>query len=82
MKNNYLRWVPREFTQNLRHRRREICERLVPVLEATELDSLRMLVTGEESWFLLEHQHSTKWTVARDENPTIVSHTTGTKKSC
>jgi hypothetical protein len=39
-----------------------------------------MLVTGDESWFVPEYQHSTKWNVARDEVPTSVSQTIRMKK--
>jgi hypothetical protein len=37
--NFHLRWVPRELTPDLRRHRLEICERLLPILEAREVDS-------------------------------------------
>jgi hypothetical protein len=49
-------------------------------LEERELDSFQMLTTRDESWFVSEDQHSTKWSVAQDEVPTRVSRTIGAKK--
>jgi hypothetical protein len=46
-------------TLDLHRRRFEIPGPLPPILGATKLDSFRMLVTGNESWFMLEHSHST-----------------------
>jgi hypothetical protein len=43
-----------------------------------EFDSFRMLVTGDENWFVLEYQHSAKWSVARDEVPTRMNETIST----
>jgi hypothetical protein len=70
MKDFYLRWMPYELTSDLHCRRLEMRGRLLPISEARELDSFQMLVTGDESWWLSEYQHSTKWSVARDEVPT------------
>jgi hypothetical protein len=81
MKNFHLRWVPHELTADLSRRRPEICGRLLPIREARKPDSFRGLVTGGSSWFVLEYQHSTKWSVARDEVPTRVSQTISTKKT-
>jgi hypothetical protein len=80
MKNFHLRRVPFDLTPDLHRRRLEICERLVSILKVREPDSFRMLVTGDESWFVWEYEHSTKWGVARDEVPKRVSQTIGTKK--
>jgi hypothetical protein len=74
MQNSHLRWVPHELISDLRRCRLEIYGRLLPILEATELESFRILVAGKESWFVLEDQHSIKWSLARDEVPTKVSH--------
>jgi hypothetical protein len=82
IKNFHLRWAPHELTPDLHGRRREICERLLPISEAREPDSFRILVAGDENWFTVEHQHSAKWDVARDELPTRASEMTGTKRSC
>jgi hypothetical protein len=80
MKNFYLRWVPHELTPDLRRRQLEICGRLLPILETREFDSFRMLVTGDESWFVSKSQHSTKQDLARDEIPMRVIQTISTKK--
>jgi hypothetical protein len=39
-----------------------------------------MLMTLDESWFVLEYQHSTKWCAARDEIPMAAPQTIGTQK--
>jgi hypothetical protein len=49
-------------------------------LKARELDSFRVLITGDESSFVLECQHSAKWSVARYEVHMRVSQTIGTQK--
>jgi hypothetical protein len=38
-------------------------------LEARELDSFPVVVARNETWFVLECYHSTKWGVVRDEVP-------------
>jgi hypothetical protein len=50
----HLRWVPHIMTPDRRRRRLEICGRLLPILEARELDSFRMLVLGDDREFALE----------------------------
>jgi hypothetical protein len=80
MENFHLQWVRHKLTRDLRRRRLEIYGRLLPILEATELDSFRMLVTGNESWLVLECQHSAKWGMVRAEVSTRVNQTIGTKK--
>jgi hypothetical protein len=79
-KNFHFRWVPHQLTPDLRLRRREICGRPLLILEARELDSFRILVTGDESWLASEYQHSAKWSMGRDEFPTMMSQTIGTRK--
>jgi hypothetical protein len=66
-------------TPDLLPRRLGMCRRLLPILEARGPDSSQILVKGEESWFGLEYQHSTKWNVTRDEVPIKVSQMIGTK---
>jgi hypothetical protein len=39
-----------------------------------------MSVTNDKSWFVLEYQHSAKWSVVRDEVPRRVTQTIGTRK--
>jgi hypothetical protein len=75
MKSFHLPWVLRELTPSLRVQQFEICGQLLPILEARELDSFRMLVIIDETGFVLESQYSTKWSVAGDEIRIRVSHT-------
>jgi hypothetical protein len=56
MEHFHLQWVPLQLTLDLRYRRLEICWRLLSILEASELDSFRVLVAGDESWFVLKSQ--------------------------
>jgi hypothetical protein len=44
-----------------------------------ELDSSQILVTRDESWLVLEYQHSTKWNVAQDAVSTRASQTISTR---
>jgi hypothetical protein len=74
----HLRWAPHELAPDLRGRGSEICERRLPILETRELDLSRMLVTRDESWFMLEYQDSTKWSLAGDEVPARVNQIIGT----
>jgi hypothetical protein len=76
----HLRWLPHQLTPDLCHREFELCGHRLAILEARKLDPLRMLATGEESWFVLECQHSIKWSAARDKIPTWMSQTIGTAK--
>jgi hypothetical protein len=50
------------------------------MLEGMERNNLRDLVTGGESWFTLEFQHSAKWSVSRDEMPQKVRQQIDTMK--
>jgi hypothetical protein len=67
-------------TPDLDRRQLEICWRLMLILESRELDSFQMLVTGDESWYVLEYQRSTKRIEPRDETPTKVSQTIKIKR--
>jgi hypothetical protein len=42
--------------------------------------TFRNIVTGNESWFTLECQHSAKWTVSRDDVPEKARQAIGTSK--
>jgi ABC-type uncharacterized transport system permease subunit len=55
--------------RKLRETRLEKCREFLPVLEGLERKNFRNLVTGNESWFTLEFQHSAKWSVSRDDMP-------------
>jgi hypothetical protein len=53
--------------------------RLLPVFETGEFDSFEMSVPGGGGWFVLKHQHLTKRSARRDQVPTMVNQTMGTK---
>jgi hypothetical protein len=80
MTNFHLRWVLHESILDLHFRRLEICGRQLPVLETRELDSYWILVTGDRTWFVLEHQNSIKLGVARHEVLIKMSQTIITTK--
>jgi hypothetical protein len=63
MENFHLGWVPQKLTPDLSHRRLEICARLLPIL-TREPDPLRILVTEDESWYMLEHDQAILLTLA------------------
>jgi hypothetical protein len=37
------------------------------------------ILTGEESWFMLEYQHAVKWSLSREDVSERVRHQIGTK---
>jgi hypothetical protein len=80
MESFHLCWVPHKLTPGLRRRRLKICGQPLPILEARELSSFRMSVAGEESWFVSEYQHSTKWSMARDKVTVRASEKSSTQK--
>jgi hypothetical protein len=43
-------------------------------------NKLRTIVTGGETWFTLESQHSAKWSVHREEGPERARQQLSTKK--
>jgi hypothetical protein len=45
-----------------------------------EADKFRNIVTGDESWFTLEFQYSTKWSVSREDVPERARKQIDTKK--
>jgi hypothetical protein len=73
LQNFQLRWIPHELTELLRDERVEFCQRMLPVLERRGKDNFHYLVTGDESWFFLEYQHSHQWCRTKDEVATRVS---------
>jgi hypothetical protein len=74
--------VPYELAPGLRCRRLEICGRLLPIVEARELDSFWMFVTRDPSWFVSEYEHLAKRSVVRDQLPTRASQATIPKSLC
>jgi hypothetical protein len=49
MKSFHLYWALGELAQDLCNRRLETCRPLLPILEARELDSIRVVVIGDET---------------------------------
>jgi hypothetical protein len=60
MKNFHVRLILHGLTEKLRESRLEKCRELLPMLEGMDGNNFRSLVTGDESWFTLEFQHSAK----------------------
>jgi hypothetical protein len=50
------------------------------MLEARQKNSLRKVVTGDESWFYLETGHSAQWSVCRDDVASKTKPTISTPK--
>jgi hypothetical protein len=51
LKSYCLRWVPHLLTDDLKAKRKEFAEQMIPYLEAARKDGWKHLVTGDESWF-------------------------------
>jgi hypothetical protein len=80
MNHYHLRWIPHQLTEQSPELRLQKCQELLEVLQAMEASKFRSIVTGDESWFTLEFQHSAKWGLSRDEVPEKVRQTIGTKQ--
>jgi hypothetical protein len=50
------------------------------MLEGLDKGNFRNLMIGDESWFALQFQHSTKWAVSRDDAPQKVMQQIDTSK--
>jgi hypothetical protein len=55
---------------------------VLPLLERIEANKFRNILTGEESWFMLEYQHAVKWSFSREDVLERVRQQVGTKKLC
>jgi hypothetical protein len=67
MKNSHLCWVPHQLTNDLRQASVAKCSELLCALEAMQRTHFRHIITGDESWFYLEYQQPSQWSVSRDE---------------
>jgi hypothetical protein len=56
----HLHWIPNQLTDQLRVSRIQKCQELLPLLEMMEANQFRNILTGDESWFMLEYQHVVK----------------------
>jgi hypothetical protein len=80
MKIFHLRWVSDHLTDDLQQVRVAKCGELLCTLEAMQRTNFRYIITGDESWFSLEYQHASQWSVSRDEMPQRVDPAIGTAK--
>jgi hypothetical protein len=80
MNNFHLRWVPHQLTDDLQQVRVVKCGGLLRALEVMQRTPLRHIITGDWSWFHLEYQHPSQWSVSRDEVPQRVDPAIGTAK--
>jgi DNA-binding transcriptional ArsR family regulator len=57
MRNFHLRWIRHRLTEDLRQKRISVCKEMLPIIEAQNKSDFHDLVTGDESWFMLEYEH-------------------------
>jgi hypothetical protein len=74
----HLRWVPHPLTDDLRQVWVAKCDGLLRALEVMQQPHFRHIITGDESWFYLEYQYASRWSVSRDEVPQRVDPAIGT----
>jgi hypothetical protein len=80
MKNFDLRWVPHQLADDQRQVTVAKCGELLCALEAIQRTPFRHVITGDESWFCLEYQQASQWSVSRNEVPQRVDPAIGTTK--
>jgi hypothetical protein len=73
-------WVAHQLTDDLRQVRVVKCGELRHAMESIQRTHFRHIITGNESWFYLEYQHASKWSVSRDEVPRRADSVVGTAK--
>jgi hypothetical protein len=67
MKLFHLRCIFNQLTEQLRASRIQKCQELLPLLERMEVNKFRTILTGDESWFMLEYRHAVKWHLSRKD---------------
>jgi hypothetical protein len=60
MKLFHLTWIPHQLTEQLRITKIQKCQELLQLLETMETSKFHSPLTGAESWFTFEYQHSAK----------------------
>jgi hypothetical protein len=80
MKDFHLPWVPYQLTDDLQQVRVAKCGEFLRALEAMQRTRFRHIITGDESWFDLEYQHASQWSVSRGEVPQKGDPALGTAK--
>jgi hypothetical protein len=78
----HLRWIPNQLTKQRRASRIQKCQELLPLLERMEASKFRNILTDDESRFMLEYQHTVKWSLSRDDVSERVRQQIGTKNLC
>jgi hypothetical protein len=63
----HLYWVLHLLMLDLREKRMEYAESMLPVLHIAEWDDCHHHVTGDESWFFLDILPRRMWTLSRDD---------------
>jgi hypothetical protein len=56
-------------TDDLRQVRVAKCGEILRALEAMQRTHFHHIITGDQSWFYLEYQYASEWSVSRDEVP-------------
>jgi hypothetical protein len=74
-----LRWVSNQLMEQFRASTIHKCQELLPLLERREANKFRNILTGDESWFMLECQHVVKWSLSREDVSERVRQQIGTK---
>jgi hypothetical protein len=67
MKLLHLRWIRSQLTEQLRASRDQKYQELLPLLGRMEATKFRSILTGNESWFMLEYQHAVEWSLSRED---------------
>jgi hypothetical protein len=79
MKLFHLRWIPNQLTEQLRASRIQKCQELLPLLERMETNKCLNILTGDQSWLVLERQRAVKWNLSREDVSKRVRQPIGTK---
>jgi hypothetical protein len=80
MKYFHLWCVPHQLTEQLLVTKVQKCEELLPLLESMAANKFCTIVTGDESWFTFEYQHSAKWSIYHEEVPEMERQQIGTRE--
>jgi hypothetical protein len=80
MKLFHFRWIPNQLTEQLRASRIQKYQELLPLLERMEANRFRNILTGDESWFMLEYEHVVKWSFSREDASESVRQQIGVTK--
>jgi hypothetical protein len=61
--NFHIHWAPYQLTDELRQVRVAKYGELLRALEAMQRTHHRRIITGDESWFDIEYQHASQWSI-------------------